>query len=270
VGYQDGETAIPLFSDLDWETALFYLECFVAVQPAFDELFALLQRETGLARSERGPLLAVYLCGCCGTQLYEEQTVRREYPPEGAGRFDFARVDSYVHHACRLRLDRGPYGEYYTCIERRTDGIYRLLHQFDERTNGMSVAEDLDPAPVLLAAVIFRSLLREYSGNEAVTEEQRLALRWDPRVSYLRKEPNKLYLVQEGKTIELGFLHGDEDLGLWTFAADSGFREPERTLFQYLGFFGEFDSQFQSMCRPGLFSSRDWRFAVETAMAGYF
>ena len=86
VGYQDGKEAVTFFSGLSWETALFYLEGFVQAEPGFDALFDRLRRETGIAPTERSVLLAIYLCGCGGTQLYGEQDVRREYPPEGAGR----------------------------------------------------------------------------------------------------------------------------------------------------------------------------------------
>lgn len=205
VGYHDGEDEIPFFSGLDWETALFYLEEFVRTEPGFDRLFADLQRETGIRDLERSPLLAVYMCGRCGVQFYEEDRVLREYLPEGAGRFDFARVDSYLHNTRRLYLDSGPFGDSCTYVE-KWEGRYRLCHRFDEKQNPSTVAEDPEGGRVLMAALAFK---RFYTG--------------------MCPDPSA-----------------------------------------YPGFLIQFESQFQSMCEPGLLSPGDRDFVFEAAKEAYY
>ena len=271
VGYQDGKEAVTFFSGLSWETALFYLEGFVQAEPGFDALFDRLRRETGIAPTERSVLLAIYLCGCGGTQLYGEQDVRREYPPEGAGRFDFARVDSFLYHKHGLFLDEGSFGEYNAFVEKQPSGVYLLCHQFDEKRNAEPVVEDEDPARVLLAARFFIRFDNNGSGSFIrADEQQRLALRQDPRVSYSGREPGKFYLLQEGDQILLGVCHGEEDLPLDSFSAQYGFTMPENELFRYLRLFKDFEPLFRSLCRPGLLLPRDWSFVFRAAMEGFF
>lgn len=271
VGWRDREDEVSFFSGLDRETALFYLEGFVEAEPGFDALFDRLQRETGIAFSERTALLAVYMCGCCGTQIYGEQDAQREYPPEGAGRFDFARVDSFLHRNTGLYLNEGEHGEYCTFVEKHPSGFYGLYHQFDERCNAEPVVEDEDPARVLLAAQFFDRFDKDGSGSFIqVDEQQRLALRQDPRVSYSGREPGKFYLLQDGNLIQLGVCQGEEDLPLRSFSAEYGFNEPERWLFRYLRLFEAFEPLFQSMCRPGLLLPRDWSFVFQAARKGFF